>query len=104
MPKNLWDKKEAKALPDLEGLVYRSNLLGRDRSVVNIYGGNTSAKITLTDHVGRKVEVLAVKPSGSDIVNITGKQFALLRMDEINPLFEREAMTDEEMVEYLKMT
>ena len=63
MPKNLWDKKEAKVLPDLEGLVYRSNLLGRDRSVVNIYGGNTSAKITLTDHVGRKVEVLAVKPS-----------------------------------------
>jgi rhamnulose-1-phosphate aldolase/alcohol dehydrogenase len=104
MPKNLWDKKEAKALPDLEGLVYRSNLLGRDRSVVNIYGGNTSAKITLTDHVGRKVEVLAVKPSGSDIVNITGKQFALLKMDEINPLFEREAMTDEEMVEYLNLT
>ncbi|MEO8611804.1 MAG: bifunctional aldolase/short-chain dehydrogenase [Chloroflexota bacterium] len=104
MPKNLWEKKEAKALPDLEGLVYRSNLLGRDRSVVNIYGGNTSAKITLTDHVGRKVEVLAVKPSGSDIVNITGKQFALLRMDEINPLFEREAMTDEEMVEYLNKT
>jgi rhamnulose-1-phosphate aldolase/alcohol dehydrogenase len=104
MPKNLWDKKEAKALPDLEGLVYRSNLLGRDRAVVNIYGGNTSAKIMLTDHVGRQVEVLAVKPSGSDIINIVGKQFALLKMDEISPLFEREAMTDEEMVDYLNRT
>jgi rhamnulose-1-phosphate aldolase/alcohol dehydrogenase len=104
MPKNLWDKKEAKASPDLEGLVYRSNLLGRDRAVVNIYGGNTSSKITLTDHVGRKVEVLAVKPSGSDIINIVGKQFALLKMDEISPLFEREAMTDEEMVDYLNRT
>ncbi len=104
MPKNLWDKKEAKALPDLEGLVYRSNLLGRDRAVVNIYGGNTSAKMMLTDHVGRQVEVLAVKPSGSDIINIVGKQFALLKMDEISPLFEREAMTDEEMVDYLNRT
>jgi rhamnulose-1-phosphate aldolase/alcohol dehydrogenase len=104
MPKNLWDAKEASALPDLDGLVYRSNLLGRDRAVVNIYGGNTSAKFTLTDHVGRQVEVLAVKPSGSDIVNITGKQFALLKMDEILPLFKRDAMTDEEMVEYLNLT
>jgi rhamnulose-1-phosphate aldolase/alcohol dehydrogenase len=104
MPKNLWDAQEVAALPDLEGLVYRSNLLGRDRSVVNIYGGNTSAKIVLTDHVGRQVEVLAVKPSGSDILNITGKQFALLKMDEILPLFERDSMTDEEMVEYLNLT
>jgi rhamnulose-1-phosphate aldolase/alcohol dehydrogenase len=104
MPKNLWDKKEAKALPDLEGLVYRSNLLGRDRAIVNIYGGNTSSKIMLTDHVGRQVEVLAVKPSGSDIINIVAKQFALLKMDEISPLFGREAMTDEEMVDYLNRT
>jgi rhamnulose-1-phosphate aldolase/alcohol dehydrogenase len=104
MPKNLWDKKEAKALPDLEGLVYRSNLLGRDRAVVNIYGGNTSSKFMLTDHVGRQVEVLAVKPSGSDIINIVEKQFALLKMDEIRPLFAREVMTDEEMVDYLNRT
>jgi rhamnulose-1-phosphate aldolase/alcohol dehydrogenase len=104
MPNNLWDAQAAAALPDLEGLVYRSNLLGRDRAVVNIYGGNTSAKITLKDHMGRSVEVLAVKPSGSDIIDIKPKQFALLRLDEILPLFEREAMTDEEMVDYLNFT
>ncbi len=104
MPRNLWNDAEAATLPDLEGLVYRSNLLGRDRTVVNIYGGNTSAKLMLTDHVGRQIEVLAVKPSGSDIIDITAKQFALLKMSEILPLFEREAMTDEEMVTYLNLT
>ncbi len=91
-------------LPDLDGLVYRSNLLGRDRSVVNIFGGNTSAKLRMTDHVGRSVMVLAVKASGSDVLTITEPQFALLRLDEIEPLFAREAMTDEEMVDYLGRT
>ena len=104
MPQNLWNAKEAKKLPDLDGLVYRSNLLGKDRAVVNIYGGNTSAKLTMTDHVGRVVTVLAVKASGSDILTIVEKGFALLKMDEIMPLFEREAMTDEEMTEYVTRT
>ena len=104
MPNNLWNDNEASQLPDLDGLVYRSNLLGRDRAVVNIFGGNTSAKLTLTDHVGRETEVLAVKASGSDVATITEPQFALLRLDEIEPLFGRDEMTDEEMVEYLSRT
>ena len=104
MPQNLWNDADAAARPELDGLVYRSNILGQDRAVVNIYGGNTSAKLTLTDHVGRAVEVLAVKASGSDVATIKEKGFALLRMDEIEPLFQREAMTDEEMVAYLERT
>src|SRR5690606_22371316 len=104
MPQNLWDARDAASLPDLDGLVYRSNLLGRDRSVVNIYGGNTSAKLVMADHLGRDTEVLAVKASGSDVLTITAGGFALLKMDEIRPLFEREAMTDEEMIDYLSYT
>jgi rhamnulose-1-phosphate aldolase/alcohol dehydrogenase len=104
MPQNFWNAEDAAALPDLEGLVYRSNILGKDRAVVNIYGGNTSAKLTRTDHAGRAVEVLAVKASGSDVLTIKEKGFALLRMDEIEPLFQRAAMTDEEMVAYLERT
>lgn len=104
MPQNLWNAQEAAALPDLDGLVYRSNLLGRDRAVVNIYGGNTSAKLLLPDHMGRETEVLAVKASGSDVLTIVARQFALLKMEDIYPLFERDAMTDEEMVEYLSYT
>jgi rhamnulose-1-phosphate aldolase/alcohol dehydrogenase len=104
MPANLWTADEAAALPDLDGLVYRSNLLGRDRAVVNIYGGNTSAKLMMTDHLGHDVEVLAVKASGSDVATIKERGFALLRMADIEPLFNREAMTDEEMVAYLERT
>ena len=104
MPQNLWNENDAQQNPALDKLVYRSNLLGQDRAVVNIYGGNTSAKLTMADHVGREAEVLAVKASGSDVLTITEPQFALLRMAEINPLFERDAMTDEEMVDYLAHT
>lgn len=104
MPQNLWNDAAAKKLPDLDKLVYRSNILGQDRAVVNIYGGNTSAKITMQDHTGAKREVLAVKASGSDVLTITEKGFALLKLDEVLPLFERDKMTDEEMVAYLDRT
>jgi rhamnulose-1-phosphate aldolase/alcohol dehydrogenase len=104
MPQNLWNDAEAKALPDLDGLVYRSNLLGRDRAVCNIFGGNTSAKIDVVNHAGRQTRVLAVKASGSDLATITEPQFAILYLDDILPLINREAMTDEEMVAYLDRT
>src|SRR5438093_1271528 len=99
MPQNLWNDDEARANSALDGLVYRSNLLGRDRRVVNIYGGNTSAKISEVDHLGRSVEVLWVKGSGSDVADIAERGFAGLRMAEVLPLLRRDAMTDEQMVE-----
>src|SRR5437899_12775343 len=101
MPANLWDDAAATRQPALDGLVYRSTLLARDRSVATIYGGNTSAKLTDTDHVGRSVDLLWVKGSGGDMAAITEAGFAGLRLAEILPLVDREAMTDEEMVEYL---
>jgi len=88
----------------LDGLVYRSNILGRDRAVVNIYGGNTSAKLTETDFRERPTRVLYVKASGSDVLTIKAKQFAALRLDDIDPLFTRSAMSDEEMIDYLSFT
>ncbi len=104
MPQNLWNDEEYQALPDLEGLVYRSNLLGRDRAVVNIYGGNTSSKLEQTDFRGRKTRVMYVKASGSDVLTMKAKDFAALRLDDIDPLFNRDAMTDEEMINYLSFT
>lgn len=101
MPQNLWNENEARQNPALDGLVYRSNLLGRDRAVVNIYGGNTSAKLVERDHLGREVEILWVKGSGSDVAAISEKGFAGLRLAEILPLMGREQMSDEEMVAYL---
>ena len=101
MPKNLWNDEEARQRPELDYLVYRSNLLGRDRSVVNIYGGNTSVKRREVDHLGREVNVLWVKGSGSDVATITEEGFAGLLLDEILPLMARDHMSDEEMVAYL---
>jgi rhamnulose-1-phosphate aldolase/alcohol dehydrogenase len=88
-------------LAELDALVYRSNLLADDRSIVNFGGGNTSVKVTQPDHVGRETTVLWVKGSGSDLATITAGGFTGLRLDEILPLAEREAMSDEEMVAYL---
>ena len=88
-------------LGDLDALVYRSNLLAADRSIVNFGGGNTSVKVTERDHVGREAPVLWVKGSGSDLATITAGGFTGLRLDEILPLTQRDAMTDEEMVAHL---
>ena len=104
MPDNLWNPAEAPAGDGLANLAYRSRLLGADRSVCNIFGGNTSTKATERDHRGRGVEVLWVKGSGSDLASIDEGGFAGLHMDDIAPLMAREAMSDEEMVAYLAHT
>ena len=85
----------------LEQLVLRSNLLGADRAVANFGGGNTSVKARELDHSGREVDVLWVKGSGSDLATMGASGFTGLRLEEILPLFERETMSDAEMVAYL---
>jgi len=102
MPENLWLENDSNKRAALDGLVYRCNLLGADRSIVNVFGGNNSVKRIEKDHLGRDVEVLWVKGSGSDLASITEQDFAGLKQVHILPLLEREQMSDEEMVEYLK--
>lgn len=103
-PTNLWNDSDAPAGDGLASLTYRSRLLGSDRTLVNIYGGNTSTKGDETDHLGRPCTVLWVKGSGSDIASITDKGFAGLKLDEVLPLFDRPSMSDEEMIAYLDRT
>jgi rhamnulose-1-phosphate aldolase/alcohol dehydrogenase len=100
-PASRWDASAAAGLSILDGLAYRSNLLGADRALANQGGGNTSAKETTVDHAGREVRVLWVKGSGTDLATITPAGFPGIRLDELLPLRERQAMTDAEMVEYL---
>jgi rhamnulose-1-phosphate aldolase/alcohol dehydrogenase len=99
-PEDRWDAGEGN-LDVLEALVVRSNLLGSDRAVANQGGGNTSAKGVVADHAGREQRVLWVKGSGTDLASITAAGFAALRLDEVGPLRERDAMDDAAMVEYL---
>lgn len=102
MVENLWSDVHAAGLNDeLDRLVYRSNLLGEDRAVCNWKGGNTSSKLRWPLHTGQEVDVLWIKGSGSDLKTITRSGFTGLRLEEVLALFERDAMTDEEMVDYL---
>jgi rhamnulose-1-phosphate aldolase/alcohol dehydrogenase len=98
---NLWDAGKAEGLSPVEALAYRSNLFGRDRAVANYGGGNTSTKAKERDHVGREVDVLWVKGSGSDLATIRAGQFTGLKLDDVLPLMERDSMSDEGMVAYL---
>jgi rhamnulose-1-phosphate aldolase/alcohol dehydrogenase len=100
-PADLWNPEAAAGLDTLATLVYRSNLLGADRALANLGGGNTSAKGTIADHTGRETRVLWVKGSGTDLATIGPPGFAALRLDEILPLRARDAMDDAEMVDYL---
>ncbi len=85
----------------LEEVLFASHLLGTDRAVANYGGGNTSAKGVSRDHVGRDVRTMWVKGSGSDLATMGASDFTALRLEEILPLFERDAMSDEDMVAYL---
>jgi rhamnulose-1-phosphate aldolase/alcohol dehydrogenase len=99
-PEDRWDPPSG--LSVLEELVYRSNVLGSDRALANIGGGNTSAKGIAVDHVGRETRVLWVKGSGTDLATITAVGFAVLRLDDVVTLRARAEMDDAAMVDYLR--
>ena len=98
---NRWSKEEAEGLSELDLLVYQSRLIGADPSLVVWGGGNTSIKVDQKDFRGRDTEVIIVKGSGFDLKTIERSHFSALRLEDILPLFQREAMSDDEMVAYL---
>jgi rhamnulose-1-phosphate aldolase/alcohol dehydrogenase len=92
-----WDDEVAKDLNPVERLVYRSNLLGDDQRITNTGGGNTSAKLTMTDPLtGEKVEVLWVKGSGGDLRTAKREHFASLYLDKLSALQAIYARADEQ--------
>lgn len=99
--RNLWREEETAGLEGLDLLVYRSRLIGRDTNLVVWGGGNTSIKQTETDFRGRRVRVMRIKGSGSDLKAIEPRHFPGIRLDDLEPLYERSAMSDDDMVAYL---
>jgi len=89
------------ALSALDRLVERSRRIGADPALVLYGGGNTSTKLFERDHAGREQRVLRIKGSGRDLATCTARDFPGLRLDELLPLRERDAMSDEEMVDHL---
>src|SRR5579875_2644481 len=99
---NDWNEAEAaQATTTLQQVVFVSHLLGCNRALANFGGGNTSAKGSAHDHLGREIPAIWVKGSGSDLATMTDRDFTPLKLDEVQPLFEREEMSDEDMVAYL---
>jgi rhamnulose-1-phosphate aldolase/alcohol dehydrogenase len=81
---NRWDDAVAARLTPVDQLIYRSNILGDDLSVVNTGGGNTSAKIMEKDPLtGKQVSVLWVKGSGGDLRTAKKELFASLYQDKV---------------------
>lgn len=101
---NLWDEAKEAGMSEPERLLYRSNLLGSDKRVTNYGGGNTSAKVTMTDPLTREdVRVLWVKGSGGDIGSMALDGFSTLYQDKLEALKQlyRGPDHEDEMVGYL---
>lgn len=101
---DLWDDKVADSLSEPGLLLYRSNLLGSDLRITNFGGGNTSAKVKMTDPLTRKEEtVLWVKGSGGDLGSMKLDGFSTLYLDKLYALktLYRGIAHEDEMVDYL---
>jgi len=96
---NRWTETPAN---EIEQLVVQSRLVGMEESLVLWGGGNNSVKSRATDLLGRPIDVMYIKSSGSDMKSIVPKQFPGVRLDYIEPLRRRDDdMSDQEMVDYL---
>lgn len=101
---DLWDDKVAASLSEPGLLLYRSNLLGSDLRITNFGGGNTSAKVKMTDPLTRKEEtVLWVKGSGGDLGSMKLDGFSTLYQGKLEALkgLYRGIAHEDEMVDYL---
>ena len=86
----------------IDQLVEQSRLVGMEEDLVLWGGGNNSVKARAIDLLGRELDVMYIKSSGSDMKSIVPKQFPGVRLDYIAPLRQRdEDMIDQEMVDYL---
>jgi len=97
-----WSEADVAGGNGLDLLVYQSRLIGSEPQLVLWGGGNTSLKLEERDYRGRSCQVLRVKGSGSDLKAVEPRDFPAVRMDDVLALFEREEMSDEDMVEYLQ--
>jgi rhamnose utilization protein RhaD (predicted bifunctional aldolase and dehydrogenase)/NAD(P)-dependent dehydrogenase (short-subunit alcohol dehydrogenase family) len=103
---DLWNDAEARdfceryqdAGSDLALRVYTSRLLGRDPRLVLHGGGNTSVKTRQRDLFGREVEVLCVKGSGWDLVDIEPPGLPAVRLDVLRELRQLKDLSDDDMV------
>ncbi|MCW5830525.1 MAG: bifunctional aldolase/short-chain dehydrogenase [Deltaproteobacteria bacterium] len=103
MVQNQWnDAEAARHSTPLEKLVYVSRLLGSDPSLVLHGGGNTSAKDSVRNLAGDRLDVLFVKGSGWDMATIEAPGFPGVDLNYLRKLRPLAALGDIEMVNELR--
>lgn len=84
--------------PDVALRVYTSRLIGQQPSLVLHGGGNTSVKTMLDDDTGASTRVLCVKGSGWDLGAIEPAGLPAVRLESLQALRARDAVSDQAMV------
>ena len=100
--RNRWNDADTADMNEVDLLVYQSHLIGAESALVLWGGGNTSIKLEVEDFRGRMVRTMAIKGSGSDLRTIGRDQFPSLRLEDVLPLFDRDSLSDDETVDYLR--
>jgi rhamnose utilization protein RhaD (predicted bifunctional aldolase and dehydrogenase)/NAD(P)-dependent dehydrogenase (short-subunit alcohol dehydrogenase family) len=88
----------------LTALISASRALGSDDSLVLHGGGNTSAKGTIVDILGRTREVIWIKGSGWDLGTIEAGGFPACDLESLCALRALPDMSDEDMVREVRAT
>lgn len=100
---NRWNDDQAATCNGvLAECVYGSRLLGAEDALVLHGGGNTSVKVAETDLYGEPVDVLYVKASGFDLVDIDLDGFAALDLKRVRRLVELKSLSDSAMQDELR--
>lgn len=100
MSNQWWDS--GAGTDEISQLVYVSKLIGRDPSLVQPGGGNTSVKLEENDIFGCEAQALVVKGSGTDLRTIGADGFTHLYLDRLAVLRQKKSLTDEEMMELMR--
>ena len=82
---------------------YTARLVGAETSLVLHGGGNTSVKATASTLLGEAISVMHIKGSGWDLATIEPPGHPAVRLEPLRALRKLEAMTDEAMVNELRL-
>ena len=99
---NRWVESDAADKDGLDQLVYLSRAMGVDPGLVLWGGGNTSIKAQVLDYRGRTISAMYIKGSGADMKDSERRHFPAVDLDGLLPIFERDGMDDDEMVDYVR--
>jgi rhamnose utilization protein RhaD (predicted bifunctional aldolase and dehydrogenase)/NAD(P)-dependent dehydrogenase (short-subunit alcohol dehydrogenase family) len=101
---SLWREEDAEALiaryeadgvgRDIALCLYMTRLLGGDPRLVLHGGGNSSVKTRVRDVTGAKIEVLAIKVSGSNMARAKPGDLPALRLDGLRRLRNLSELVD----------